>query len=322
MILPSDRILRATYAVFERTATPQQRAERDNELIKERPPGIWALGVALVKDRLGTCKDSDLAREAQVSVSTVRNWRESLNIPCYAESKSRQPKSTRSKSMPLKFELVKDRLGTCKDVDLAREAQVSFSTVRIWRLRLNIPRHVGPRSTRPKFDLVKDRLGTCKDEDLAREVGVTKTTISTWRKSLNIPSYVAPKLTQPKSERQRPVRQWIETIRDRLGIVSDAELAREIGGSKSRISRVRIQLGIPHPLPSSKLDAYAHLFGSISDAEITRVAGVSRELAANYRSRRPHLPPSPRARRKAQPEPEESSPLIAGATSDVEPASG
>lgn len=314
MIIPSDRILRATYAVFERTATPKQRAERDDELIKARPPGMWALGVAAIKDRLGTCRDSDLAREAQVSLSTVRNWRESLNIPCYAGSNSKRPKSTK-----LKFELFKDRLGTCKDVDLAREAQVSVSTIGIWRLRLNIPRHVGPRSTRPKFELVKDRLGTCKDEDLAREAGVTTITVCNWRKSLNIPRHVAPKLTQPESKRQRPIRQWIETIRDRLGVVSDAELAREIGGSKSRISRVRLQLGIPHPPSSSKLDAYAHLFGSISDAEITRVAGVSRELAANYRSRRPHLPPSPFARRKAQPE--DSPPIIIGTASDVESTS-
>lgn len=127
MIIPSDHILRATYAVFERTATPEQRAERDNELVKQRshPPGIWAWGVSLIKDRLGTCKDADLARETQVSVSTIRNWRESMNIPPYGNQK-RKPK-------PSKLYLVKDRLGTCKDVDLAREIGVGIPTICTWR---------------------------------------------------------------------------------------------------------------------------------------------------------------------------------------------
>jgi hypothetical protein len=71
----------------------------------------------------------------------------------------------------------------------------------------------------------------------------------------------------------------------------------------------------------SKLDAYAHLLGSVADSEVARIAGVTQENVRTYRMRRGIVPsktaaqpaPAPKAAPKAPPVRSAPAPVVTGA---------
>lgn len=73
-----------------------------------------------------------------------------------------------------------------------------------------------------------------------------------------------------------------------LGVKSDREIAAVAGVCPQSIANIRRRRGIARPPkqhkgPLSSVHDYAHLFGTVPDAEIARLAGVTRERVRQVR---------------------------------------
>lgn len=79
----------------------------------------------------------------------------------------------------------------------------------------------------------------------------------------------------------------------RLGKVSDAVLAREVGVSPSVIRAIRVGLGIG-PKRSDLREAIVRLLAAGKDTqEIMKLAGVTRQYISRLRKENPPCPPVP-----------------------------
>ena len=122
------------------------------------------------------------------------------------------------------------RLGREPDRELAEAYRVSMSTVKTWRKHAGCPE--APRSpSRVAPPVPDERLGTVPDRVLAAEHGITHQAIAYRRQARGIPPY-----------RPDPVAKFAGVI-DQLGVVSDLQLAKDVGVSGNRRSRTR---GTPH----------------------------------------------------------------------------
>lgn len=201
-----------------------------------------------------------------------------------------------------------DRLGTVPDVALAREVGVSMSAVNLFRKQRGVQRwHAPPKTPQQQSVLLKsprvpampawvegirDRLGKEADAVLAVEVGRSKERVRQIRAKLGIPEAQKPGFrATPPIELTEEVREWLATL-------SSGEVAKRIGRSVSAVQKMRQQLGIPAPFKGSKVAAFHHLFGVVSDREIARRAGVKTPSIYAYRARYPELPLSPHVRKK------------------------
>lgn len=101
----------------------------------------------------------------------------------------------------------------------------------------------------------------------------------------------------PAKARGRHARRYSEMrlspFEGQLGRLPDKSIAEKAGLSAATVARIRRSRGIDAPRPrtggtsrSSKVAAYADLLGRVSDAEVARLAGVSRAAVRNYRVRR------------------------------------
>lgn len=85
----------------------------------------------------------------------------------------------------------------------------------------------------------------------------------------------------------------LEPFQHDLGRRPDREIAEKAGLSAATVARVRRSRGIPAPrfrkeqgAGGSRIDRYEDLLGVVSDAELARLADVSRAAVRNYRVRR------------------------------------
>ena len=136
-----------------------------------------------------------------------------------------------------------DRIGIDADRTVAKAAGVSTGMVRTYRIRLG---HGCPHPMRARVEQLRAVLGTRPDDDIATEFGLTRTQVRYHRTMLNIPA--CPKSVAPRIARAAPV------LPPR-GVTD---------------------------LPSWLLP-HADQIGVLSDMEIGRRTGKSREIVRLYR---------------------------------------
>ncbi len=120
------------------------------------------------------------------------------------------------------------------------------------------------------------RLGTEPDSIIARDVGCDRKSINYHRTKLGIPVAPRPNIgVEPANKKHLP-----EAIIQRLGTISDAQLAKESGVSHSMIERERIKRSIPacpqweltvDNLPTSIIER----LGTVQDGILALEAGIS-----------------------------------------------
>ena len=143
-----------------------------------------------------------------------------------------------------------------------------------------------------------DKLGVLKDCEVAALCGVRSGLVGMWRQRLGIGRWHAAPSGDLRSVPAIPP-SWREKIRDRLGAVADADLAREAGVTRESVRQLRAQLKIPmnldvttalrsrknegrqRPLP----DEARAWFGVVADSEIARRLRVSTSMVARWRAR-------------------------------------
>lgn len=169
-------------------------------------------------------------------------------------------------------------LGTMSDQDLAVKLGCKRAHVSGRRYLLRIPKY--SHSIIPENEFVWTQamdalLGTMLDQDLAEKLGCTAAAVRNRRRLLEIPGCRNPISAANKVE-------WTPAMDALLGTITDTDLAKLMGCSKSSVLTRRRQLGIPSCYQShkplnkfvwtSEIDAQ---IGSMSDKQLAEKLGVT-----------------------------------------------
>ena len=139
----------------------------------------------------------------------------------------------------------------------------------------------------------------------AIQVALKRNGISRQKKPAGRPvvAAVAPAvgLSKPRGRHARRYSEMrLSPYDSQLGRLADSVIAEKAGLSTATVARIRRGRGIDAPSPgkqkgsrSSKVLLYADLLGRVPDAEIARLAGVSRAAVRNFRVRRGIGSPTP-----------------------------
>jgi len=173
-----------------------------------------------------TLSDTEIAEKAGVPVSCVRRYRQKNPFP-------------KSRLLPEKHIKL---LGTMPDIELAVKIGRGPIFIRRRRLERGIPPF---KSRRINWDSITPLLGVKTDRELAIMFGVSHTAIRNRRIQLDVPAH--------RKHSRKGVRKvdWDEN-QHLLRIMADADFAAKFGISRQRVSQVRIQTGIPRPIPSTQ----------------------------------------------------------------------
>lgn len=162
----------------------------------------------------------------------------------------------------------------------------------------------GKSKVQSKLDPFMAGLGKEPDVAIALKSGVSVATVRKYREKLGIQPFrkALPEgagrstayIKSPPRPNSEP--EWRAAIRDRLGVVPDVDLAREVSLTREAVRIYRASLGIPAPPRKVKLTPLPEearpWFGVLSDAEIARRCGCSTGTVNNWRTRY-NLPDSP-----------------------------
>lgn len=184
--------------------------------------------------------------------------------------------------------------------------RLSLATELASMLGMEVVAHDPPGKSKVQFKLdpFMDRFGKESDVAIARKSGVAVATVRKHREKLGIQPFRKALLegagrgtTYIKSPpRPNSEPEWRSTIRDRLGVVPDVDLAREVSLTREAVRIYRASLGIPAPPRKVNLTPLPEearpWFGVLSDAEIARRCGCSTKTVNNWRTRY-NLPDSP-----------------------------
>lgn len=170
------------------------------------------------------------------------------------------------------------KLGTMSDRDLSGLTGVSLTRIRNRRKQLGIPVWTVDRAIAP----FKHHLGVYSDSAVGRLSGVSPASVRTYRQSLAIPARQKTE-PAPRIPRDHPVKPFSAL----LGLVDDQALSRLAGVSADTVRTLREMLKVdpapPAPLISDQPAlndfhgpwlGYESMFGSMSDAKISRATGV------------------------------------------------
>lgn len=112
------------------------------------------------------------------------------------------------------------------------------------------------------------QLGKIPDQDIADKAGVSRAVTVSFRKKLGIPAY--------NGHRQRHSVEDNAATATVVPVIAPPLSTPEVSENEERSFKGR----------RSVLDVHAHLLGTLSDAEVARIAGVTPENVRTYRSRR------------------------------------
>lgn len=140
-------------------------------------------------------------------------------------------------------------LGTMPDAAVAKRAGVPTQIAYRTRRALGVAAYGGVR--RPHWQPPENFAEVVAEAPslnaAAKLLGVSAGTVTVnlrMRQLAKPPQWTDPPPKPPRC----PNPAWLDGIRDRLGVASDAELAAEVGRSRERIRQVRQKLGISrHP---------------------------------------------------------------------------
>lgn len=216
-------------------------------------------------------------------------------------------KMSKGKAEPSWVAGIQHRIGKETDASLGREIGIDPQQVRAARLRQGIPREYSragpnikspPRREFPKWsDPIRERVGVETDAALAREADVSRELVRRLRSKMNIPA-----VDGPEGAGRKPlVRTLTDEQKSWFITETDIEIGRRLGIGYQTVARAREALGLKKVKPPRKkahtLDAYFHLFGTMTDVAVAKEAGCHPSLTQSYRRKYPELPDSPRKKK-------------------------
>lgn len=169
---------------------------------------------------IGKMSDREVARRFGLGASSVRRYRHSIGIPEFHPG-----------DIELPTELIA-QLATRTNYQLAKEFGVSIKHIKRKRGELRIQE---PKTVRERFKPLEDiwtneaiaMLGQMPDTEVADRLDISNFPVKKKRHELGIQAY------------KRPAPEITPEIASALGLVSDAELARQLGVSVSYIRKAR-----------------------------------------------------------------------------------
>ncbi len=171
---------------------------------------------------IGKMSDREVARRFGPGASSVRRYRHSIGIPEF-----------HPEDIELPTELI-EQLATRTNYQLAQEFGVSIKRIKRKRGKLRIQE---PKTARERFKPLEDiwtneaiaMLGQMPDTEVADRLDISNFPVKKKRHELGIQTY------------KRPLPEITPEIASAFGVVSDAELARQLGVSVNYIRKARIK---------------------------------------------------------------------------------
>jgi hypothetical protein len=213
---------------------------------------------------------------------------------------------------------VRSRIGTVPDAEVAALAGVVVAQVKAYRREHGIEAF---KQAPPSATPARQKAGERDTTVVRRRFGAAPVVVQSPAPvavPLEVPLKVStPIVAAPKARTERPRRtaaapapvkgrpgrrSVIDAFAQLLGTVTDAEIAAKANVTVAAVTQYRIRRGIvaANRRPAlaeaaaapagvrhrrSKLDAYAHLVGTLSDAEVALLADVTSEGVRQYRRR-------------------------------------
>ena len=197
---------------------------------------------------IGTMTDAKLSRLSGISHQTLRSRRVELGIPRYIQQKTKYRPCFMLNGdgtgnidvINEKYPGIIDKLGFETDASIGRQYNISRERVRQFRemLFLGKAKSKSPIENLSEVDrkYLDDNLGRIYDRELARQLGLCVSVVFNYRTSRNIPSV-------PKNRKR-----LVLTQQHRMGVDSDAVIARHLNVPTALVMRARNELGIqPNP---------------------------------------------------------------------------
>ncbi|MEQ1568371.1 MAG: hypothetical protein ABMA64_22230, partial [Myxococcota bacterium] len=169
-----------------------------------------------------------------------------------------------------------------------------------------------PPAKPSRIDAVRELVGVLTDAEVAAKAGVTSSAVHQYRQRNGIAPALPQGTTRRSVERRRVAdeagaaggtpQQRIQPHEGKLGKVADDVLARKAKVKGSEVRAYREKLGIPAYSTKraakaegegrrSKIDAFRHLVGVLTDPEVAVQAGVTRTAVQMYRKKH-RIPPA------------------------------
>jgi hypothetical protein len=251
----SDKAIAAHLGISGQSVT----RKRTKLGIANAGPGVVKIGVprknydwtAEAIALLGTDVDKKVASKLGLSTGAVRSKRRKLGIA-----------SVRPNGQPIALtEQVIADLGVKSDGEISRSLGVSVTGIAQIRRKRGI-------ATKIQFgslpESANDLLGKFLDREIAERFGVTTSCVNARRNKLGIPQ--APKPRKDAST----VPSLPNWVMEKLGTLSDQELARDSGVDLHAVSTARKKLG-KSPFPLGIPDSAQALLGTMPDLKLAKI---------------------------------------------------
>lgn len=248
----------------------------------------------LTLERLaGTMSDEDAALKLGLEASEVRAWRASHGIKRYR--RPRGGKLVEEPAPPSPTRLLRRKRGA-REVEeiLVAPPQPSLTessstsagetTMAESKKTTTAKPSKGRKSAAALLDGVKDKLGKLPDDQIAAEVGLSRGVVGAYRRTHNIPAYegylfqkghapLGPKTATKANAPKKPKAAKTPKAAPAPEVPAAAPPRASVATSSRRG-------------PRSRIEDFLHLLGVETDAEVARLAGVTRAAVSAWRRNR------------------------------------
>ncbi|MCA9494266.1 MAG: hypothetical protein KC621_30275, partial [Myxococcales bacterium] len=139
----------------------------------------------------------------------------------------------------------------------------------------------GRKSAATLLDAVKDKLGKLPDDQIAAEVGLSRGVVGAYRRKHGIPAYEG-YLFQKGHAPLGPKKEMKKAKKPKASAAAKAKPEPETAvEAPAAAPRKGSRRG-----PRSRIEDHAHLLGVETDAEVARLAGVTRAAVSAWRRNR------------------------------------
>ncbi len=286
-------------------AAPRARSGESDQVVRRRAKDAVGMG-EVVKRTPAPASVTDAAP----AIATPAIATPAIAAPASAAQRAgaRTPVVAEA-SNPL--EGYRDQLGKVADHVIGEQANVDRTVVGAWRRKLGIPAYTDFRKRKATDGAVKAPKAAERAAAKAASKPAPKPAAKAAPKAAD-----APATTGARTKGKPGRRSAIDAYADLVGKMTDADVAAKANVSTAAVTQYRIRRGIPAAgraaarsaeavrAPAarvasgvsadaakgvrhrrSKLDAYAHLVGTLSDSEVALLADVSSEGVRQYRRR-------------------------------------
>lgn len=184
---------------------------------------------------LASLTNQEIADQLGVPAGSIYYWRKKAGIPS-------PPVPKPLLDVESKYPGLTARLGRESDVDLGRAYDLSPQQVGVIRQRRGIALYSGLAPITPEITAL---LGVISDAEIHRRYPeFSSYRLRQAREALNIPPITAPQV--------QTIKERLESVKDRIGVNFDQQIANELKVSVVTVSRYRRKLGLPRVFPRGR----------------------------------------------------------------------